>query len=239
MAQLKSGSTVNGELIVIATDSRLSDSRTPTSHAIAGNEHSASTLVNLNSKISDATLIDTNDSRLSDSRDPNTHGDTAHSETYIKEGDARLTDARTPTSHAIAGNEHSASTLAQLNAKISDATLIDTNDSRLSDSRDPNSHNNTAHSETYATEDYVTGAVGAVSFELSASYNNHTLISETNTVAIGIDGFNSTTHVLFTYQNSVFIAVGEDYTISGTDIVKTSGTWDSGTKFNFMTLKVE
>ena len=37
--------------------------------------------------------------------------------------------------HALGGSEHSADTLANLNAKISDATLIDTNDSRLSDDR--------------------------------------------------------------------------------------------------------
>lgn len=45
-----------------------------------------------------------------------------------------------PDSHEFAGTTHSANTLAQVNSKISDATLIDTNDSRLSDDRDPNTH---------------------------------------------------------------------------------------------------
>jgi len=36
-----------------------------------------------------------------------------------------LADAQTPTSHAIGGAEHSSSTLAQLNGKVSNATLID------------------------------------------------------------------------------------------------------------------
>jgi hypothetical protein len=54
-------------------DSRLTDSRTPTSHAIAGSLHSASTLSDLNGKISDANLIDTNDTRLSDARTPTSH----------------------------------------------------------------------------------------------------------------------------------------------------------------------
>jgi len=46
-------------------------------------------------------------------------------------------DPRTPSSHGLAGSEHSTATLAQLNAKVSDATLIDTGDSRLSDARTP------------------------------------------------------------------------------------------------------
>ena len=54
--------------------------------------------------------------------------------------DGRLTDARTPLSHGLAGGEHNASTLAALNAKVSDATLIDTADGRLSDARTPTSH---------------------------------------------------------------------------------------------------
>lgn len=80
-------------------------------HDLGGSEHNADTLANLNSKVSDATLIDTNDARLSDDRDPNAHD--------------------------LAGADHNSATLAQLNAKVSDATLIDTADPRLSDSRAP------------------------------------------------------------------------------------------------------
>jgi hypothetical protein len=85
-----------------------------TPHQIGGAQHLPDTLLNLNLRISDATLIDTGDSRLSDDRDPN--------------------------AHSLAGADHNPSTLAQLNAKVSDATLIDTGDSRLSDDRDPNAH---------------------------------------------------------------------------------------------------
>jgi hypothetical protein len=90
-------------------DSRLSDSRAPTAHDLSGALHNSSTLADLNSKVSDATLIDTADSRLSDSR--------------------------TPTAHDLAGALHNSATLSELNAKVSDATLIDTTDSRLSDDR--------------------------------------------------------------------------------------------------------
>jgi hypothetical protein len=66
--------TVISDATLIDTgDSRLSDARTPTLHAFAGAEHSASTLATVNSKISDATLIDTGDSRLSDARTPTSH----------------------------------------------------------------------------------------------------------------------------------------------------------------------
>jgi len=122
----------------------------PAAHDLAGAEHNADTLANLNSKVSDATLIDTGDSRLSDARTPTSHSiaGTEHSAdtlanlntkvsdaTLIDTGDSRLSDARAPTSHSIAGSEHSADTLANLNTKVSDATLIDTADSRLSDDR--------------------------------------------------------------------------------------------------------
>ena len=43
----------------------------------------------------------------------------------------------TPDPHALGGGAHTASTLTALNSKISDATLIDTGDSRLSDARAP------------------------------------------------------------------------------------------------------
>ncbi len=42
-------------------------------HDLGGDQHEADTLANLNSKISDATLIDTGDARLSDARAPTVH----------------------------------------------------------------------------------------------------------------------------------------------------------------------
>jgi len=58
------------------------------------------TLAELNTQVSDATLIDT--------------------------GDSRLSDSRAPTAHALGGSLHSADTLANLNTKVSDATLART-----------------------------------------------------------------------------------------------------------------
>lgn len=45
-----------------------------------------------------------------------------------------------PAAHDLGGAEHNADTLANLNAKVSDATLIDTADARLSDARTPTAH---------------------------------------------------------------------------------------------------
>jgi hypothetical protein len=115
-------------------------------HDLAGDKHLADTLANLNTKISDATLIDTTDSRLSDARTPTAHGlgaaehnaDTlanlnakVSDATLIDTGDARLSDARTPTAHGLGGAEHNSATLAQLNTKVSDATLIQIGDVTL------------------------------------------------------------------------------------------------------------
>lgn len=56
----------------------------------------------------------------------------------VSDGDVLYVgDATTPSLHALGGAEHSASTLASLNSKVSDADLIATVDSRLSDTRLP------------------------------------------------------------------------------------------------------
>lgn len=64
-----------------------------------------------------------------------TNGTPSSSNKYVTNSDPRNSDARTPSAHNLGGSEHSSDTLANLNAKVSDATLIDTADSRLSDDR--------------------------------------------------------------------------------------------------------
>jgi len=60
--------------------------------------------------------------------------------------------------HALGGENHTADTLANLNTKVSDATLIDTADSRLSDARTPTSH---ATSHVTGGADIVANAIAA------------------------------------------------------------------------------
>lgn len=61
--------------------------------------------------------------------------------------------------HAFAGANHTVSTLAEVNTKISDATLIDTTDSRLSDSRTPSAHT-TSHQHS-GTDEVATATPAA------------------------------------------------------------------------------
>lgn len=72
--------------------------------------------------------------------------------------------------------------------------------------------------------------------ELVASYNTHILDQDSSTVPIGIDGFNFLSDILIVYQNSVFIAVNDDYTFDDVEITKVEGEWAEGTVFNFMSL---
>lgn len=104
-------------------------------HALAGVIHTADTLANLNSKITDAVLDD-----ASDPRDPNAHAlaGAAHSADTLANLNAKITDAtlddssatRDPNAHTLGGAAHSSDTLANLNAKITDATLDDSSSPR-------------------------------------------------------------------------------------------------------------
>lgn len=125
-------------------------------HDLGGATHTADTLANLNSKVSDATLIDTADSRLS--------------------------DARTPTAHDLAGSEHNADTLADLNSKISDATLIDTGDSRLSDARTPTAHDLAGAEHNADTLSDLNGKVSDAT--LFGVAHGSTYISTTTTTSV-------------------------------------------------------
>lgn len=64
-----------------------------------------------------------------------TSGTPSSSNRYVTDQDSRNTDTRDPNAHALGGSAHSADTLANLNSKVSDATLDDS-----SDPRDPNAH---------------------------------------------------------------------------------------------------
>jgi len=117
------------------TGTQLKNTISDFTHNLAGVEHSADTLANLNAKVSDATLDDS-----SASRTPTAHGlaGALHSADTLANLNAKISDAtlddssasRTPTAHAMGGAAHSADTLANLNAKISDATLDDSSDTR-------------------------------------------------------------------------------------------------------------
>lgn len=117
------------------------------SHNLGGSEHSTDTLANLNLKISDATLDDSGDPRTPTSH-ASTHQNLGADEINVGGLSGELADPQPPKTHNLGGSEHGADTLANLNLKVSDATLDDSGDPR-----DPNAH---ASSHTAGGSDEIT-----------------------------------------------------------------------------------
>ena len=72
----------------------------------------------------------------------NPHDNDQHSVTFAQDG-----DEQPPEEHDLAGDDHIADSLANLNEKVTDATLDD-----HEDERPPEEHDNTAHDPDFATE---------------------------------------------------------------------------------------
>ncbi len=153
------------EVSVAGLSGELADDQPPKTHAL-GTAHSTDTLANLNAKVTDATLIDTGDSRLSDDRDPNAHAashqNVGADEISVAGLSGELADDQPPKTHAL-GTAHSTDTLANLNAKVTDATLDDSGDPRTDDD---------------AIHDDVTGEINAISAKSSLVSNDIFLIED-------------------------------------------------------------
>ena len=132
LAELATDGENAANVVVQGNDARLADDRTPTSHA-ATHQHLGSdeiaTATPAANAIPKATAGSVLDSWISDATtslkgkvELATDGENA-ANVAVQGNDSRLSNARTPTAHALGGAEHSADTLANLNTKISDATL--------------------------------------------------------------------------------------------------------------------
>jgi len=110
------------EISVAGLSGELADDQPPKAHTLGGAAHSADTLSNLNTKISDATLDDS-----SDTRDPNSHASSHQNgggdEISVAGLSGELADNQPPKAHNLAGSDHNSDTLSNLNSKVSDATL--------------------------------------------------------------------------------------------------------------------
>lgn len=153
------------EVSVAGLSGELADDQPPKTHAL-GTAHSTDTLANLNAKVTDATLIDTGDSRLSNARTPTSHASSHQNaggdEISVAGLSGELTDDQPPKTHAL-GIAHSTDTLANLNAKVTDATLDDSSDPRTDDD---------------AIHDDVTGEINAITAKSSLVGNDVFLIED-------------------------------------------------------------
>lgn len=117
------------------------DGKAPTSHAVNAATYGYGTTTNAGHlRVSTGLQVDTGSISV-------VYGTSAN--TACEGDDDRLSDSRTPSAHSLGGVAHSEDTLANLNSKISNATLISTTDGRLSDAREPLVHASDKHSDSY------------------------------------------------------------------------------------------
>jgi len=177
------------------------------------------TLAELNALVTDATLIDTTDSRLSDDRTPATH---THEEVDITDLGSYLTTGDIDT-------------LAELNAIVTDATLIDTTDARLSDARTPVSHTHN-HEDVLNPHAVVPSNFSARSATSGIYYlNGFYLFSGTDanltqagpTQTFGTANAGHAGHAFFVFGAGATDGINITITVSGTSIdddgVRTAG----------------
>ena len=143
---------VGDATLIDTADSRLSDARTPTSHNHAASEITSGTVAHERGGL---------------------EADVSAYSGFVKitgGATSAVTDASANWNTAFGWGDHSGGgylastaidTLAELNGIVSDATLIDTADSRLSDARTPTSHNHAASEITSGTVAHERGGLEA------------------------------------------------------------------------------
>jgi len=112
------------------------DTRTPITHSLGSSFHTAITLSELNTLISDATLDDYGDSRTADLH---ALAGALHSASSLVELNALISDAtlddfsnsRPAIAHGLASSTHFSADLSSLNGKLTDANLADESDISL------------------------------------------------------------------------------------------------------------
>lgn len=84
-----------------------------------------------------------------------------------------------------------------------------------------------------------THGVGVKGQSIIVPYKNRVLLtSDLSIVSIGINEYDPNTDVLFVYKNSTYIHEGQDFNVSGGDIIKSSGVWKNGTTLDFVVLSL-
>ena len=135
-------------------------------------------------------------------------------------------------SHDLAGADHNADTLADLNTKISDATLIDTTDARLSDARTPTAHSLDGASHTVGAlpANQVLTNIGGALVASGGQRIDATTIRGTNKVEVANDRLS----LLEDTEYAGLAAGGLMYSGSGNTgpmkIINTAATLDASNK---------
>lgn len=199
---------VTDATLIDTADSRLSDARDPNAH-----DHPAAEITDFDVEVGNNTVVVANTAKTSytDAVKVATIEEGAEVNNINDDDATDLTDTgycaihkHIPETHTIGGSTHLAGTLASLNGKISDATLIDTGDSRLSDNRDPNAHNQAA--STITDFDVEVGNNAAVTANTAKATN------ATHTGEVTGDGALTADKTLVT-NKVVVTAVGADHVL--------------------------
>ena len=202
----KINAIITDATLIDTGDARLSDARTPTSH-----NHTASEVTDFDTEVSNNTDvalntaktgitaqqssdITTNNSKVSADGSIATHSDvdlTGLVDGYILKYNSTSGNWEPAVDEAGAGGTLTTGdidTLAELNAIVTDATLIDTADSRLSDARTPTAHNHTASEVTdFDTEVANNTAVALNTAKISYTDASAVALNTTHRTSDGSD----------------------------------------------------
>ena len=114
-------------------DTRLSDDRTPLAHDLAGAKHNADTITNLNLKLSDGDVLSTKAGEiaaLTAKGTPTTSDLLVIEDAAAANAKKKITisslPAAAPAAHDLAGAQHNADTITNLNLKLSDGDVLST-----------------------------------------------------------------------------------------------------------------
>jgi hypothetical protein len=198
-----SGATVNGQAVVVTNDARLTNDRTPTSHASTHASGGSDPITVAPSQVT-GTAVVTADSRLSDSRTP-----TSHASTHASGGSDPLTAASTSVVGVVQLTDSTTSTSTTTAAT---ANAVKTAVERVRDSLSSSSSALDVYSRT-STLGGVASVSGTVYFTFFTPATNMTITTISYAVAattssgltlsrFGLYTFDGTTATLVARTNS-------------------------------------
>jgi hypothetical protein len=219
--------------LVYTDDARLTDARTPTTHATSHQFGGSDALELAPSQVTGTAVVDS-DARLTDARTPTAHA-TSHQSggsdaltlapnqitgTAVVDNDARLTDARTPTLHAASHEFGGSDALELAPSQITGTAVVD-GDSRLTDARTPTAHA-ASHESGGADELELAPAQITGTAVVEASANLVQFVTSATRPSPATEGqiiYETDTDSYFGYNGSDWVSVGGGAKGGGTNQV--------------------